>query len=407
MSLEKPLDSVAEADLQALIADAVPERAVIEYKSQLPGYRDQDKKEFLADVSSFANALGGHLVYGMEEMAGLPTALSGVETQDTDAEKLRLENIIGNGIAPRIPSVQIAEPIRLANGRFAFVIRVPRSWISPHMVVFQGHSKFYSRNSSGKFVLDVQQLRAAFLFSEATTDRLRDFRADRLAKIVAGATPAKLRPGPRIVLHAIPLGALERRARFDATTLRTIRNASGIQPIFSESFCNARSNFDGYLVAERFNDSSTLVPSYLQLFRAGELESVFVLAERLGTHNSKLISAIRFEKEFMDRLPSYFNALKLLGTQPPIFVALSLMGVSGYSLRLPPEAAYTNYVTEARIEDDSLIVPEVMAESFECNFDELMKPAFDAVWNAAGLENSPFYEGTTWVGLNKFLPKLR
>jgi predicted HTH transcriptional regulator len=107
MSLEKPLEFITEADLQKLIADAVAERAVIEYKAQLPGNSDADKKEFLADVSSFANSFGGHLLYGMKEAAGLPTDLSGVEVPDTNSEKLRLENVIRTGLAPRIPGVQI------------------------------------------------------------------------------------------------------------------------------------------------------------------------------------------------------------------------------------------------------------------------------------------------------------
>ena len=59
MVLNKPLEAIEENDLQALVDNQVAERKTIEYKESLPGNADGDKKEFLADVSSFANASGG------------------------------------------------------------------------------------------------------------------------------------------------------------------------------------------------------------------------------------------------------------------------------------------------------------------------------------------------------------
>lgn len=61
-----PLDDIEEKHLQGLIDAKTPERKIIEYKSELPKFDDtDDKKEFLADVSSFANASGGDLIYGI------------------------------------------------------------------------------------------------------------------------------------------------------------------------------------------------------------------------------------------------------------------------------------------------------------------------------------------------------
>ena len=71
MSLEKPIDQVVEADLRTLIENQVSERKAIDYKQALPGKSDGENKEFLADVSSFANASGGHLIYGMREEGGM------------------------------------------------------------------------------------------------------------------------------------------------------------------------------------------------------------------------------------------------------------------------------------------------------------------------------------------------
>ncbi len=102
MALNRPLEAIEESDLQALVDNQVAERKTFEYKAVLPGNADADKKEFLADVSSFANASGGDLIYGIREQSGVPVELSGLELSDVDAEILRLESCIQTAIAPRL-----------------------------------------------------------------------------------------------------------------------------------------------------------------------------------------------------------------------------------------------------------------------------------------------------------------
>lgn len=60
--ISKGIEQITEEDLQNLIGNSVSERKTIEYKQTLPGNSDSDKKEFLADVSSFANASSGDLI---------------------------------------------------------------------------------------------------------------------------------------------------------------------------------------------------------------------------------------------------------------------------------------------------------------------------------------------------------
>jgi len=75
MALEKDLQLIQEADLEELIKNKVPEGKTTEYKQVLPGSSDADKKEFLADVSSFANAAGGHLLYGIRAESAIQRKL--------------------------------------------------------------------------------------------------------------------------------------------------------------------------------------------------------------------------------------------------------------------------------------------------------------------------------------------
>lgn len=82
----KPLEAVTEGDLKLLIDGAVAEGRRIEFKRDLPGRRDDDKREFLADVTSFANAAGGDLIFGMDESGGVAASITPIAEADADAE---------------------------------------------------------------------------------------------------------------------------------------------------------------------------------------------------------------------------------------------------------------------------------------------------------------------------------
>jgi predicted HTH transcriptional regulator len=74
MSLQNiPFDRIGEADIQRLLSMGVAESPYLDYKQEIYGDAGNDRSEFLADISSFANTLGGDLVVGVSEAKGLPT----------------------------------------------------------------------------------------------------------------------------------------------------------------------------------------------------------------------------------------------------------------------------------------------------------------------------------------------
>ena len=87
-------------DLQRLVTNRVVESRPIEYKQALPGGAEADKKEFLGDVSAFATAVGGDLLYGVTEVrennkpTGVPESIDGLGAVNTDLEMRRLDNIL-------------------------------------------------------------------------------------------------------------------------------------------------------------------------------------------------------------------------------------------------------------------------------------------------------------------------
>ena len=140
-------------------------------------------------VSAFANTAGGDLLLGVEAVEGVATALPGLDLDNPDGETLRLENMIRDGLEPRLPRVEVC-PVKIAEHRYVLVVRVPRSWIAPHRV--RKNRQFYARNAAGAYPLDVGELRAAFTMSETVAARIRDFRTYRLARIHGRETPVGL-----------------------------------------------------------------------------------------------------------------------------------------------------------------------------------------------------------------------
>jgi predicted HTH transcriptional regulator len=174
----KQFSELEETDLQSLIEDQVAEGKYIEYKKSLPGNSDRDKKEFLADVSSFSNSAGGYIFYGICESNGLPVELVGIHGIDPDAEILRFENLLRDAIAPRLTGLSI-RAIQIEGNASILALNITKSWASPHMVTFAGSSRFFARNSAGKYQLDVFELRSAFNATNIVAENLNKFRTER------------------------------------------------------------------------------------------------------------------------------------------------------------------------------------------------------------------------------------
>jgi len=407
MALNKPITSIEESDLQALVAAQLPELKTIEYKQALPGGTDADKKEFLADVSSFSNTIGGDVLFGIEAQAGVPTQLTGIQIDDVDAQKLRLEHLLRDGIAPRLPWVDIHTVALAAKpGYYVLLLRIQKSWLSPHRVIFKDHGHFYARNSAGKYRLDVTELRTAFELSGTTAERIRDFRAERLSKIGAGEEiPVLLdEQAPKLVLHIVPLTAFSASAALDLRTLFDALNGPLLQPLIVwdvELNAEMRFNIDGIVRSNRRISPPSPI-AYTQLFRNGNIETVDLSILGINAWNisqfgsnveGKSFHGERYERKLLEAVKRYSEVLKLLDIGPPAFVLVSFLDVKGYRLTHSSfERRFSPFTDE--IDRMNLVIPAIMLDSFDGDLAVAMKPIFDTVWNAAGHASSPNYDAS-------------
>ncbi len=83
--ITKDLAEVREVDLQSLVVNAVLEQKTIDYERMLPT-TDEERIDFLAEVSSFANAAGGEIIYGIaqDSKTGFPCKLEGLSLKNLD-----------------------------------------------------------------------------------------------------------------------------------------------------------------------------------------------------------------------------------------------------------------------------------------------------------------------------------
>jgi hypothetical protein len=383
----KNVNEITKDDLQALIDNSVTEKKTLEYKQSLPGNLDADRKEFLADISSFSNASGGDLIYGITEDRdkGIPKKLEGLTIGNADQVVTRLENMIRDGIKPRISGIAF-QSIKVLESKVALLIRIPRSWNSPHRVTYKGHGKFYVRNNVGKYPMDVDELKNAFNLTNKRTEKIKNFRKCRISKIFSNETPLPFNDVAKVVLHLIPLISLNSNKRYD---LKKISFSPSKLPPLNHSGFTHKYDFEGFLTYS--NDEMDKTYSYVKLYNNGILEVVEGKYLNPKQNDGKLlIRGSAYENALIKSLPTYLSALKELGIELPIFVLLSLVGIRGY-LMFVGEKIF-DVQGNTGINRDNLLFPEVIVENYAAAPEKVFKTCFDALWNAFGFPESPNYD---------------
>ncbi|MBR6167771.1 MAG: ATP-binding protein [Paludibacteraceae bacterium] len=125
-------DNYSFSDIENLIKNEVEESIHLDYKeARALGKDDPKKAEITKDVSAFANANGGIIVYGIAEANHKPKEITPIDGKTYTKEWL--ENIIQQ-IQPRINGVKIF-PIRIDGNieKSVYIVQIPRSANAPHM----------------------------------------------------------------------------------------------------------------------------------------------------------------------------------------------------------------------------------------------------------------------------------
>ena len=263
----------------------------------------------------------------------------------------------------------------------------------------EGHAHFYVRNSNGKNQLDIAQIRAAFELSGSIADRIRNFRAERLGRIVAcDELPAILdEDAPKLVLHMIPSSAFNPAVSVDMKVFNNYSNWDLMRPLVVwdvQPPTFTRFNLDGIARSAQWTRNAAApvaeLSGYVQVFRNGIVEVVDVTILAVYGKKKQFLGET-FELRLLQAVKKHMELQQFLGIEPPVFIMVSLLGVRGYKIdRGGSPSSYTE-----EIDRTNLIIPEVIIDTFDGGNDhiaEVMRPVFDTTWNAANYSSSPNYD---------------
>ncbi len=381
--IDKPLEQISYADIERIAQENWPESKTIEYKREAYGLKDDDKKELLKDVSSFANTQGGDILIGVAAKGGVPTGIPGVAVPDIDQEKLRLEGVIRQGLEPRIESAihHLATPA----GTAVIIIRVRESLLFPHRVVFQGRfGEFWGRTSAGKFSMDTDELRRSFTLSESIFEQVRAFRQQRPTMLLHGETPVRLMPGGKLILHLIPISSFRARQQFDVARMPQL--PSQFPPFLLRQGASFRLNLDGVVSYSGIRQEGD-TRAYTQFFRNGIVEAVLCDVVRSDKDGKFLVAGYYEQALTQDYGPirHFLKSLREIGVQPPIWGFLTISGVKGATVYVGER----HFGAETHpIDRDILALPEFAFDDLDADPVPVLRSAFDLVWNASWLPRS-------------------
>jgi hypothetical protein len=383
MSLPSNLLETTQADIQRLVADRVQEGPNIDFKRDLPTAWDSSAKhELLADVTAFANAGGGDVVYGVNENdAAEASAIFPQVLASVDQEVRRLQDFLLSLAEPRLPGVQVHAVSVNEAGKdgHVLVIRVPQSWAAPHRVKTNQH--VYVREGLRKRPLDVPELRALFIRTESQAQRIRDFRSDRLSKVLTGDTPSPIQAGPRLVVHVIPTQSALGLVNIDPVPYS--RGATYLPMIGRNAGVAATLNFDGAYAV--ISDGNEKPAGYTQLFRQGYFEAVWVLRP-FSELPDPMLPGVAYERYINEFLGQVRTELDRHGLRRDMAVFLSLLGADKVVLAVRSDFGSSHY----RFDRHSLLLPDVLIPG-EVAPGTGMRPAYDLMCQSAGLEGSANY----------------
>ncbi len=374
--LMRRLEDLSLADVEGLRINGALESHFLEFKAAPVGGGDKEKREFLADVSAFANASGGDIVVGVKTKDGAADSVDGVLIDNFDHEKLRLGDIIRFGLEPKLSGVNYAW-LPIEGSRGVVVIRVPHSWMAPHRVTFLKDMNFYVRNAAGKHPMSVDELRQSFTLTTSTVRSLRDFRAERVRAIDSGDIPFVLKNQPIVAIQFIPLSSI-----VDPADLQFDISKDGIVRPISKSSSSWQHTLEG------FGTYSMPEPAeaYSLMFRTGAVECVAGIESDMY-YPERTISLFLIEDAILDGWRQFKTFAKEFELEPPVYVFASVLGVKGLAARMGRERP-----TPAR--NNIIQFPEVLIDTANFARDPSMifNRRFDNIANAFGIPRSPSYD---------------
>jgi hypothetical protein len=367
--IPKPLKDIRLQDLEALVGVA-RESKTLEFKAEVPRKSDSDLVPFIAGVSSLANTAGGDFVLGVVAHEGVATAVPGVAVPNLDAEKLRLEQALANGLEPRL---------RGSTSKSSIAAPTSMWWLSAcraagldHIVSRQTIASMAATPAENIRSMSVSCARLSSCPNPSLTGSEASGH-NGLRGLGATKRPFRFPRWGRAILHIVPFPPLSGIGRANQVAV----------------------NLDGFV--NFVGDGRDRTSSYAQFFRNGATEGVLALGTdekngRAYIAGPSLCTQIAFAvRQYVDVLNAYEMGF-------PVFALLSFTDMDGSTLRY--NSGFGSGFSVAGPRSGTVItLPEIALEGPVKDAPAALKPVFNALWNAFGFLQCDMYDGQgTWTG---------
>ena len=385
---ENPIDEISRSDVEQLVSEGIQEGKQIEYKAYLNLDDDSadHKATLLAEVTSFANSNGGHLIVGVPDDDGRPEHAAGFPVDEVDQTIEQWANVLRRSTDPPLPTSSFdISAIPTEDDRYLVVVGVDRSWRSPHRVAT--NDRFYARSPSGRFPLDVDEIRRRILQTEQQGEEINEFRNDRIATITGDGERFEITSSPKFVLHVFSGDSFAPGKQIDLSTaeLRT-----DTRPPFFESTAGAGGldelySVDSVTVLRGSTDQE--VSKYVRTFRGGVIEALtkYVFTQD-PKHGSPYLTSDKLREALESTLPDYIQYLQEQDLRPPLYLLASIVDASDFLIK---RNSREDEFDRVPFGNHVITLPEVVIESYSADPDSAIDELIDLVWNAGGKSGEP------------------
>lgn len=387
--LNKRADTVTADDISRLIQNSVPESRSLDYKRELKLSQDKDKKEFLFDVTSFYNTEGGCLIYGIEESkdernqnTGNPEKIVGLIIENQDKLSQQIEDVIKAGTEPAIANIILN--FLIVADKNILVIGISKGMNLPAMVTFNESNKFYRRRNSGKYAVDVYELKEMFLQSQILKQSAESFRVERLDKIKNKQVFQDLDLTASLVIDIIPFSFLADQM-VDLSNASNMGITTMMRPVQTSGWDHLH-NADGFATFAKHYTGP--VYSYDQLIRNGVYEiytsGIFLSTELSG----KVVNCLYRDyiiPTIMEKVKDGLLVLKKFQIEAPVLIGISILNVLGGAIK--SEMYFSKPFTT-----NDILLPLTIVPTSDADIYQHLKPIFDLIWQSAGMPKAPVYQ---------------
>ncbi len=383
----KLFSEITATDIQTLINSGISENTNLEFKREVWGKLDEDRKEMLRDISSMANAYGGYFVIGMEEdQAGEAKEIIDIPNVESERDSL-LASLMAN-LHPRIIGLDI-NVIKFEDGKKILLIRVPDGF-NLHQVTFKGMYQFWKRHDRQKSRMTYDEIKDSIIKNHVGSGQSiellekRKQLHDKSKKVI-------------LMLTAQPIKAESELFKTSNTKLRDLLKSSGGRRAgwdFDISTSYPRPTLNGISIANENRAVNFYRNGYVEATVDIGFDEGYVFNSEQLTINEHQANYPVLRREALIEFTFRFVRkvelmLKEIGYDAPMSFSLNLLNIKGFALRGGNERS-SQYHSPFLYSESSIEVEPLTYEFIDAT--TITKDLCDRVFQAYGFEETPYYE---------------